>query len=156
MHTLPYLSYTWLQLIDILPKPMPTDLKTIQQIFQNSVKVTSHGSVVFYKVNSVRTTDNIVIDHIDIRSAYKNPDVINFISLNLSEDQCVQADETQNKFNIHMPTDPIIPFHDDKLTQADLDNIPVYYQAKVEWGVFALSIKNKRPNCINSIVLRTF
>ncbi|WP_271802025.1 hypothetical protein [Commensalibacter communis] len=132
------------KLLKLIPKSSKIPIESLQKLFNNTLERSTTPYIIFYKGGPYQTKDGTML-MIEIRNISTKPDVVGILDIRIIKDSCVAIDTIKNPFQMIFL--PPYTLH---------DAAPFYYEAPVDWGIFAISVSPFRKNCIDSIVIRGF
>ncbi|CAI3958996.1 hypothetical protein [Commensalibacter communis] len=138
-----FIDKNFSQIVVNIPKQPVIQISALQKLFGNTLERFNTTYTVFFK-RKYKTKDNILFT-VETRSSLTQPDITDIVILYLSKKTCVAIDTIKNPFQMIFL--PPYTLH---------DAAPFYYEAPVDWGIFAISVSPFRKNCIDSIVIRGF
>lgn len=139
----PLLKYTLIELIDALPKSMPTTMVKAQVLFNNQLYLESENkNFIFYDSKPFITKDGVIITDISVNVRKDHNFSVTRISMGFDQKQCVSTKFLNKKFDLHIIS---------LLTPHKLNNPLISYSIRSEKRSLGVSTILDNKNCALSL-----
>lgn len=95
----PILLYNFMDLIKVIPKPLPAPLEKFQNIFNNRLHVMSkYEFSIVYESGAFRTLDDVMIKKVIVKVRLKEKNQVEAFYIDLDQKQCVNSKLLKKEF----------------------------------------------------------
>ncbi|CAI3953425.1 unnamed protein product [Commensalibacter communis] len=144
----PVLPYKFIDLIKVVPKPLPASLNKFQIIFNNQLHITERQeNYVRYMAGPFRTLDGIVIEKVGIKKGAKINGQVSAFGIHLDPKQCVNTKLLKKEFGFLIPR--LLSIH-------PVPNAPIAFYTTDVNGKFIMGSTMDYPDCATDIGLEAF
>lgn len=139
----PVLNYKLIELINALPKSMPTTMEQAQTLFNNQLYLKDKNEYFsFYEGGPFLTQDRVIITSANIAVKNKRMIPVESIGFSFDQKQCVNTEFLNKTFGFHIIS---------LLTPHELDNPLIRYSINLEGSSFGVSTELNNKDCATSI-----
>ncbi|CAI3952042.1 unnamed protein product [Commensalibacter communis] len=144
----PILPYKFIDLIKILPKPLPVSLSKFQKIFDYQLRIIKKDNdSETYETGSFRTLDGVIIKKVGVLIYLEKKNQIVGLGIYLDPKQCVNTKLLKKEFDFLIPR--LLSFH-------PVSNAPIAFYTTDENGKFVMGSTMDYPDCATNIGLEAF
>ncbi|CAI3940501.1 unnamed protein product [Commensalibacter communis] len=139
----PVLKYSLIELIDALPKSMPTTTEKVQSLFNHQLHLNSENEFfTFYDGGPFITKDGVVITALDVRARKKSKLPVEMIDFSLDQRQCVSTELLKKKYGFYILS---------LLSPHPVKHPFISYSIKTKERSFGVETTSDNKNCATSI-----
>ncbi|CAI3940484.1 unnamed protein product [Commensalibacter communis] len=139
----PVLNYKLIELIDALPRSMPTTMEKAQSLFNHQLHLNSENEFfTFYDGGSFITKDGVVITALDVRARKKSKLPVEIFRFSLDQRQCVSTELLKKKYGFNTLS---------LLSPHPVQHPSISYAIKTEERSFGVNTTSDNKSCATGI-----